>query len=154
MRFSAFLRQLRKIAGDDGVLDRPEDLALYEYDGGLAKETPRAVVFPRSTQQVAAVVKLCNEANIAVVPRGAGTGLSGGSIARNGSIVLALTRMHRILEIDIPNQRAVVEPGVVNLELTNAVSGQGWYFAPDPSSALPPNSTTLPLGITTSRPVT
>lgn len=134
MRFSAFLKQLRKIAGDDGVLDRPEDLALYEYDGGLAKETPRAVVFPRTTEQVAAIVRLCNEAGVSVVPRGAGTGLSGGSIARQGSIVMALTRMNRILEIDIPNQRAVVQPGVVNLELTNAVVGQGWYFAPDPSS--------------------
>jgi glycolate oxidase len=134
MRFSAFLKQLRKIAGRDGVLDRPEDLALYEYDGGLAKETPRAVVFPRSTEQVAAIVRLCNEAGVPVVPRGAGTGLSGGSIARQGSIVMALTRMNRILEIDIPNQRAVVQPGVVNLELSQAVSSQGWYFVPDPSS--------------------
>jgi glycolate oxidase len=134
MRFSAFLKQLRKITGDDGVLDRPEDLALYEYDGGLAKETPRAVVFPLTTGQVAAVVRLCNDANVSVVPRGAGTGLSGGSIAREGSIVMALTRMNRILEIDIPNQRAVVQPGVVNLELSNAMASQGWYFVPDPSS--------------------
>src|ERR1051326_1345715 len=134
MRFSAFLKKLRKIVGDDGVLDRPEDLALYEYDGGLAKETPRSVVFPRTTEQVAAIVRLCNEADISVVPRGAGTGLSGGSIARQGSIVMALTRMNRVLEVDIPNQRAVVQPGVVNIELTNAVAAQGWYFAPDPSS--------------------
>ena len=134
MRFSAFVKQLRKIAGPDGVLDRPEDLALYEYDGGLAKESPRAVVLPRTTEQVSAIVRLCNEAEISVVPRGAGTGLSGGSIARQGSIVMALTRMNRILEIDIPNQRAVVQPGVVNLELSNAVAAQGWYFVPDPSS--------------------
>ena len=134
MRFSAFLKQLRKIAGDEGVLDRPEDLVLYEYDGGLAKELPRAVVFPRSTEHVSAIVKLCNQAEIAVVPRGAGTGLSGGAIAQQGSIIMALTRMTRVLEIDIPNQRAVVQPGVVNLELSNAVSAQGWYFVPDPSS--------------------
>ena len=134
MRFSAFLKKLRKLVGDDSVLDRPEDLALYEYDGGLAKETPRAVVFPRTTEQVSAIVRLCNEAEVSVVPRGAGTGLSGGSIARQGSIVMALTRMNRILEVDIPNQRAVVQPGVVNLELSNAVASQGWYFAPDPSS--------------------
>ena len=134
MRFPAFLKRLKKITGADGVLDRPEDLALYEYDGGMAHETPRAVVLPRTTAQVAAIVRLCNQADVAVVPRGAGTGLSGGSIARAGSIVLALVRMNRILEVDIPNQRAVVQPGVVNLELSNAVAAQGWYFAPDPSS--------------------
>ncbi len=134
MRFSAVLKRLKKIAGRDAVLDRREDLLLYEYDGGLAKGTPQAVVFPRTTEQVAQIMRLATEAGVAVVPRGAGTGLSGGSVPCDVAIVLGTSRMNRILEIDLPNQRAVVQPGVVNLELTNAVSAQGYYFAPDPSS--------------------
>jgi glycolate oxidase len=134
MRFSAVLKQLRKIAGDDAVLAQRDDLLLYEYDGGLAKGTPQAVVFPRSTEQVAAIMRLASEAEIAVVPRGAGTGLSGGSVPCREAIVLATARMNRILELDLANARAVVQPGVVNLELTNAVAPHGFYFAPDPSS--------------------
>jgi glycolate oxidase len=79
-------------------------------------------------------MRLATDAGVPVVPRGAGTGLSGGSIARNGAIVLAFARMNRILEIDLDNHRAVVQPGVVNLELTQAVASRGFYFAPDPSS--------------------
>src|SRR5438045_2361500 len=134
MRLFPISRQLKKIVGADAVLDRPEDLMLYEYDGGLAKAMPRAVVFPQTTEQVAAIVKLAVRENLSLVPRGAGTGLSGGAIARAGSIVLAFARMNKILQIDIPNQRAVVQPGVVNLELSNATSKFGYYFAPDPSS--------------------
>ncbi|HZQ91837.1 MAG TPA: FAD-linked oxidase C-terminal domain-containing protein [Terriglobales bacterium] len=134
MRFPSVIRQLKKIAGSDAVLDRPEDLMLYEYDGGLAQGTPRAVVFPQTTEQVSAIMKLATAENLSVVPRGAGTGLSGGAISRQGSIVLGFARMNRILEIDIPNRRAVVQPGVVNLELSNATSRFGYYFAPDPSS--------------------
>src|SRR2546422_1028988 len=134
MRFPAIIRQLKKIAGDDAVLDRPEDLLMYEYDGGLATSTPRAVVFPRTTEQVSGIMRLATEQNVPVVPRGAGTGLSGGSIAREGGIILGFSRMNRILEIDLPNQRAVVQAGVVNLELTDTVASRGFYFAPDPSS--------------------
>src|SRR5437899_6452022 len=134
MRFSAVLKQLRKIVGDDAVLAAREDLLLYEYDGGLAKGTPQAVVFPRTTEQVAAIMRLASEAEIAVVPRGAGTGLSGGSVPCREAIVLATARMNRILEVDLANARAVVQPGVVNLELTNKVAPHGFYFAPDPSS--------------------
>jgi glycolate oxidase len=134
MRFSAIIRQLKKIAGANSVLDRPEDLLLYEYDGGMAKSTPKAVVFPRTTEEVSAIMRLATAEGLSVVPRGAGTGLSGGAIAREGSIILGFSRMNRILEIDLPNQRAVVQPGVVNLELTDTVSPQGFYFAPDPSS--------------------
>ena len=126
--------KLRKIVGRDAVLDRPEDLMLYEYDGSLARGAPRYVVFPQSTQQVADIVKFANQENLAIVPRGAGTGLSGGSIARQGGIILAFARMNRILEIDIPNLRATVQPGVVNLDLSNALMPHGFYFAPDPSS--------------------
>src|SRR5947199_5042451 len=131
---SSLLRQLRKIAGQDAVLDRPEDLALYEYDAGVEKSRPGAVVFAHSTEQVSRIMRLAHEKKVPLVPRGAGTGLSGGAIARKEAIVLSLARMNRILEIDIPNQRAVVQPGVVNLELSNASAPFGFYYAPDPSS--------------------
>jgi glycolate oxidase len=126
--------QLRRIVGRDAVLDRREDLMLYEYDGGVDRGTPSIVVFPQNTEHVAAIVRLAKKRNVPIVPRGAGTGLSGGSIARRGGIVLGFSRMNRILEIDLENHRAVVQPGVVNLDLTKAVEGRGFYFAPDPSS--------------------
>src|SRR5436305_1321771 len=131
---SSLVRQLKKIVGNDAVLDRPEDLALYEYDAGVEKSRPGAVVFAHSTEQVSRIMRLAHEHKIPVVPRGAGTGLSGGAIARKEAIVLSTARMNRILEVDIPNQRAVVQPGVVNLELSNAVAKYGYYYAPDPSS--------------------
>jgi len=134
MRFSAVIKQLRSIAGRDAVLDRGEEVMLYEYDAGLDRGTPRAVVFPKSTEQVSRIMRLANEAHVSVVPRGAGTGLSGGAIPSQGSIVLAFARMNRILEVDLENLRAVVQPGVVNLDLSHAVRQHGLYFAPDPSS--------------------
>ncbi len=134
MRFPAVVKRLKKIVGADSVLEREEDLMLYEYDGGFSRGTPRAVVFPRTTEQVSQVMRLAGESGVPIVPRGAGTGLSGGSIARTGGIVLGFSRMNRILEIDLENQRAVVQPGVVNLDLSNVVARDGFYFAPDPSS--------------------
>jgi len=131
---SSVIRQLRRIVGRDAVLDRPEELMLYEYDAGVDKGHPGAVVFPQNTEQVSRVMRLASEHKIPVVPRGAGTGLSGGAIARQESIVLAFARMNKILEIDVANQRAVVQPGVVNLELSNATAPYGYYYAPDPSS--------------------
>src|SRR5438270_13691997 len=131
---SSILRQLKKIAGKEAVLDRPEELMLYEYDAGVDKHRPGAVVFAQTAQQVSQIMRLASEKKIPVVPRGAGTGLSGGAIARREAIVLSLARMNKMLQIDIPNQRAVVQPGVVNLELSNATSKFGYYFAPDPSS--------------------
>src|SRR5579859_306654 len=131
---SSIIRQLRRIVGQDAVLDRPEELMLYEYDAGVDKGHPGAVVFPQNTEQVSRVMRLASEHKIPVVPRGAGTGLSGGAIARQESIVLAFARMNKILEIDVANQRAVVQPGVVNLELSNATAQYGYYYAPDPSS--------------------
>jgi glycolate oxidase len=134
MRFPAVIKRLKKIVGADSVLEHEEDLMLYEYDGGFSRGTPRAVVFPRTTEQVSQVMRLAGESGVPIVPRGAGTGLSGGSIARSGGIVLGFSRMNRILELDLENQRAVVEPGVVNQDLSNAVARDGFYFAPDPSS--------------------
>jgi len=134
MRIPAVVEQLRKIAGRDAVLDRPEDLMMYEYDAGVRKSTPAAVVFPQTTEQVSQIMKLANSAGFPVVPRGAGTGLSGGSIAPEGGVVLAFARMNRIVEIDAENMRAVVQPGAVNQTLSDNVAHLGLYFAPDPSS--------------------
>ena len=131
---SSILRQLKKIAGKDCVLDRLEDRRLYEYDGGIDKSTPGAVVFGLNAEQISRVMRFAKENKIPVVPRGAGTGLSGGAIAEKEAIVLSTARMNRILEIDVANQRAIVQPGVVNLELSNATVKYGFYYAPDPSS--------------------
>ena len=131
---SSLLRQLKKIAGKDAVLDRLEDRRLYEYDGGIDRSVPGAVVFGLNAEQISRVMRFANENKIPVVPRGAGTGLSGGAIAAKEAIVLSTARMNKILEIDIPNQRAIVQPGVVNLELSNATVTYGFYYAPDPSS--------------------
>jgi glycolate oxidase len=133
-RQSRVARKLRAIVGKDAVLDQPTDLMLYEYDGSIERGLPQYVCFPQTTEEVAEIIRLANKENLAIVPRGAGTGLSGGAIARAGGIVLAFARMNRILEIDLKNERAVVQPGVVNLDLTKAVETAGFYFAPDPSS--------------------
>ena len=126
--------QLVGLLGARAVLDQPSDLTLYEYDGGVDKAKPELVVFPRSTEHVAAIVKIAREHNLPFVGRGSGTGLSGGAIARRGGIMIGFARMNRILEIDLENERAVVEPGVVNLDVTLAVQRQGYFYAPDPSS--------------------
>jgi glycolate oxidase len=127
-------RQLMTLLGPRAWLDRPEDLSLYEYDGSVEKGRPEMVVFPQSTEQVISIVKIAAAHGVPVVGRGAGTGLSGGAIARSGGILVSFARMNRILEIDLENERAVVEPGVVNLDLTLAVQSSGYFYAPDPSS--------------------
>ncbi len=128
------IRELERLLGREGVLSKPEDLMLYEYDGSVERAQPDCVVFPRSTRDVVEIVLLANRYQVPLVGRGAGTGLSGGALARLGGIVLVTSRMNRILELDLENQRAVVQPGVVNLDLTRAVEHAGLYFAPDPSS--------------------
>ena len=128
------IRELEQILGPDSVLSRPEDLMLYEYDGSVELARPECVVFPRSTRDVVEIVRLADRYQVPLVGRGAGTGLSGGALARQGGIVMVFSRMNRTLELDLENQRAVVQPGVVNLDLTRAVEHAGLYFAPDPSS--------------------
>jgi glycolate oxidase len=128
------VRWLRAIVGENNVLDTEVDLRLYEYDGGVDKHRPEVVVFPRTTEQVVKVVNLARERGIPFVGRGAGTGLSGGVIPRTGGIMISFARMNRIVEIDLENERIVVEPGVVNLDVTLAVQGQKYFYAPDPSS--------------------
>jgi glycolate oxidase len=131
---AAPIRELQKLLGPGAVLHAPEDLLLYEYDGSIEKGRPDAVVFPSSTEEVSRVVKLAVQHHIPLVGRGAGTGLSGGALAPSGGIMIAFARMNHIIELDLENQRAIVQPGVVNLELTRAVEHAGLYFAPDPSS--------------------
>ncbi|HWF39199.1 MAG TPA: FAD-linked oxidase C-terminal domain-containing protein [Candidatus Acidoferrales bacterium] len=131
---SRLLHELKTLLGSDGVLHQPEDLLLYEYDGSVEVARPDCVVFPRNTEDAVAIVKLANKYDTALVGRGAGTGLSGGALARQGGIVTVFSRMNRILEVDVENQRATVQPGVVNLDLSVAVVHTGLHFAPDPSS--------------------
>jgi len=120
--------------GPRGYLSKSEDLALYQYDGGIDAALPELVTFPESTEHVVALVKLAAEFDLPIVGRGAGTGLSGGAIARAGGIIISFARMNRILEIDLENECAVVQPGVVNLDISVAVDADGYFYAPDPSS--------------------
>ena len=129
------LVDLRAIVGRDAVIASPEELLVYECDAyTLEKNLPQAVVLPRTTEEVVAVVKLCARRNIPFIPRGAGTSLSGGVLAVTGGVMIGLTRMNKILSADYRNRRALVEAGCVNAWITNAVKAQGLFYAPDPSS--------------------
>jgi glycolate oxidase len=128
------VRGLVERLGPSKVLGLHDDLLLYEYDGAIDTATPDAVALPESTADVAALARFCHEHAVPIVPRGAGTGLSGGAIPVEGGVVVSFARMARILEIDVPNLRAVVQPGLINLHLGNAVAPHGLYFVPDPSS--------------------
>ena len=130
----AAIQDLQRTLGPRAVLHRDQDLLLYEYDGSIDKGRPECVVFPRTTDEVVRVVKIAEEYDVPLVGRGAGTGLSGGVIPTRGGIMIGFSRMNRILEIDCENECAVVQPGVVNLDITRAVQSQGYYYAPDPSS--------------------
>jgi glycolate oxidase len=128
-------RELTAIVGADGVVVEPGELRVYETDGlTVFKAMPEIVVLPRSTEQVAGVVRVCHREKIPFVARGAGTGLSGGALPVEGGILIGMNRMNRILEVDYENQRAVVEPGLVNVWLTNALAPRGYYYSPDPAS--------------------
>ncbi|MEX0725231.1 MAG: FAD-linked oxidase C-terminal domain-containing protein [Planctomycetaceae bacterium] len=127
--------RLRVIVGDDGLLFDPTELLVYECDGYvIEKQVPDVVVFPTSTEQVVAIVKLCNEMDVPFIPRGAGTSLAGGCLPIGGGVMIALTRMKRILEVNLRDRYAVVEPGLVNVHLTQHLKGTGFHYAPDPSS--------------------
>ena len=127
--------ELRRAVGSDNVLAAHTDLVVYECDGFvIEKNCPDIVVFPRSTADVAAIVAICNRADVPFLPRGAGTSLAGGCLPVGGGVLIVLTRMKRILEINLRDRYAVVEPGVVNLWLTKALAGTGYHYAPDPSS--------------------
>ncbi|TMD58123.1 MAG: FAD-binding protein [Chloroflexi bacterium] len=134
MRGPALARALIALLGPDKVLIKSEDLLLYEYDGGVDTAGPDAVVIPSSTQDVAKLARFCHDNKVPIVPRGAGTGLSGGAVPVEGGVVLSFARMTRIHELDAASLRAVVEPGLVNLHLSTAASPFGLHFVPDPSS--------------------
>ncbi|HJA41769.1 MAG TPA: FAD-binding protein [Firmicutes bacterium] len=121
--------------GFQPILFEKEDLIAYDCDGfTLHRHLPKAVVFPETTEEVAAVVKYCHTHQLPFLARGAGTGLSGGAIPLNGEVVISLARMRKLLEVDLENRRAVIQPGYVNLKLTNQIANKGYYYAPDPSS--------------------
>jgi glycolate oxidase len=127
--------QLRHAVGVENVLAARSDLMVYECDGfTIEKNSPDVVVFPRTTADVARIVTICNAAGVPFLPRGAGTSLAGGCLPIGGGVMIVLTRMKRILEINLRDRYAVVEPGVVNVWLTNALKGTGYHYAPDPSS--------------------
>jgi glycolate oxidase len=130
----ALRRELVLLLGSFDVLTQSEDLVLYEFDGSVEKGRPDVVAFPRTTEQVSDIVKLAARHEVPVVGRGAGTGLSGGALARSGGVMIVFSRMNRILYVDLETRRAVVQPGVVNQDITRAVEHAGLYFAPDPSS--------------------
>ena len=132
---AGIVAELRNIVGADGVIDGYAQLRTYESDGLTAyRQIPELVVLPTSTEQVQAVVRVCQREGIPFVPRGSGTGLSGGALPAPNSVVIALARMQRILDVDLVNQRIVVQPGVLNLWITQKVAPHGYYYAPDPSS--------------------
>jgi glycolate oxidase subunit GlcD len=137
MSGSALVSELREIVGADGCLSRPEELLVYECDGlTLHTADPSAVVLPQSRAEVQEVVRACRRAGVPFVPRGAGTGLSGGALANDGAVVIECSRMRRIVEVDVANRLAVVEPGVINADLSREVVASGLFYAPDPSSQL------------------
>ena len=126
---------LRAIVGVENVLSAHADLVVYECDGFvIEKNSPDVAVFPTSTEQVAEIVRVCRRHETPFLPRGAGTSLAGGCLPVGGGVMIVLTRMRNILEINLRDRYAVVEPGVVNVWLTRALKGTGYHYAPDPSS--------------------
>jgi glycolate oxidase len=129
------LEELRAIVDDRGLVSSPEELHTYECDGLVNfRVLPRAVLLPTSAEQVQSIVRICHRERIPFVARGSGTGLSGGATPVENGVVISLVRMNRILEVDFPNARVLVEPGVLNLEVTTRIQHNEFFYAPDPSS--------------------
>jgi glycolate oxidase len=136
-RRSAIVAGLRALLPEDALIGDPIRLKPYETDGLSAyRQPPLAVALPETTEQVASVLRYCHQNGVRVVPRGAGTSLSGGALPMEDAVVIGLMRMNRILDINYPDRCATVQAGVTNLGITNAVAGQGFFYAPDPSSQL------------------
>ena len=134
---ASFPARLEAIVGPAGVLRDPNELLTYESDGlARLRSKPACVVLPASAAEVQAIVRLCHEHGVPFVARGHGTGLSGGALPHPDGVLIVLSNLNRILDVDIPNQRVTVEPGVINLDVTRRVAPQGYYYAPDPSSQL------------------
>ncbi len=130
-----YISVFKQIVGDENVYDDKAHLLAYSYDATKQRYTPEAVVFPKNENDVSKILKYCNEHNIIVTPRGAGSGFTGGALPSNGGIILALEKhMNKILEIDMQNLVAVVQPGVINRDLQKAVEEVGLFYPPDPAS--------------------
>ena len=135
MSESKLVQLLRSIVGSEGILTAKSDLLVYECDGfTIEKNQPEVVVFPTSTEQIVQIVNVCKQLNVPFLARGAGTSLAGGCVPVGGGVMIGLSRMKKILEINYPDRYAIVEPGVVNIWLTNQLKPQGFHYAPDPSS--------------------
>jgi glycolate oxidase len=133
--WSRFERQCRRLLPARSIVAARQELLTYDADAlTLHRHAPRLVVLPETTEQVAAVVALCHRLGVPFVARGSGTGLSGGAVAEEEAVVIATSRMRSILAVDLPNRRVTVQPGVINSWVTRAVAGEGYYYAPDPSS--------------------
>ena len=134
MNRDQLINSLKEIVGAAYVLVEKEDVIVYEQDGSIFQVMPEVVVLPANVEQVSALVKVAKEANVPIVPRGSGTGLAGGAVPAEGGIIVSLARLNRILRVDLANRIAVVEPGVINVDVTRAVAKEGFFYAPDPSS--------------------
>lgn len=133
--FSKTVRQeLCSIVGEDWFLDTPEDLATYSYDAFLPEFTPDGVILPAKTEQVSRIMQVATREKMPVTPRGAGTNICGGSVAKQGGLIMAFNRMNEIVEVDAENRCATVQPGVVNADLQKLVAGYGLMYPPDPAS--------------------
>ncbi len=135
--WTALAQEFAQVVGENNVVQRKEELLVYECDGLTSyKQRPAIVVLPRTTEQVAEAVKICDRHNVPFIARGSGTGLSGGALPIENSVLIVTSMMKQILEIDEENQRVIVQPGVINNWVTQAVSGGGFFYAPDPSSQI------------------
>lgn len=137
INWKPIIKEFEKVLGQNGVVKRREELITYECDGlSSYRQRPDVAVLPRTTEQVAEVVKICNKYSVPFIARGSGTGLSGGALPTNNCVLIVTSLMRQILNIDLDNQQVVVQPGVINNWVTQAVSGAGFYYAPDPSSQI------------------
>src|SRR4028119_2224418 len=131
------IEAMQEILGPEGVIHEREQLRTYECDGLMNyRVIPDLVVLPESGEHVQRIVRLCYDEGIPFVARGSGTGLSGGALPVKSGVLIVLSRLRKILEVDIPNQRVVVEPGVINIWVSQAVADDGYYYAPDPASQI------------------
>jgi len=129
--------KLKKLTAPENILSHEAEIKPYETDALAAyKQMPLGVILPKNTEEVSNILKFCYQENIKVVPRGAGTGLSGGALPLQDAILISLTKFNKILEIDFENKCVVAQPGVTNLAITQAVENRGFYYAPDPSSQI------------------
>ncbi|MEO0840933.1 MAG: FAD-binding protein, partial [Cyanobacteria bacterium J06643_5] len=137
VNWKPIIKEFEAVLGKKGVIQRREELITYECDGLASyRQRPDVAVLPKTTEQVAQVVKICNKYSVPFLARGSGTGLSGGALPIQGCVLIVTSLMRQILNVDLDNQRVVVQPGVINNWVTQTVSGAGFYYAPDPSSQI------------------